>query len=176
MLVKTSLREFDLSSNSVMKVNATSESNIAPLLLLPTEVLGIVCHSLCQRSLNALTQTCKTLDLVAAPKLYHCIILRVPMRWSKLPSFESLISSSGKNFRYVGHVVVTTQQGQLRNCQRGGLSKDADQGCLFDFPPDFASDALNVRIRLLLARLPKQRLQSFRSISCPTVRLSFTNA
>ena len=153
-----------------MEVDATSKPKIAPLLTLPPEVLSIVGNDLCQRSLNALTQTCEALKLVVTPWLYKCLVLRVPVKWSRLSSLESLVSSSDHRFQYVEHIDVATRHSPSRKNDQGTwdhqkVSDGESDPFQIILPAKAASDALNVLVRLLIARLPKHRLQSFRFFS-----------
>ncbi len=178
-----------------------TEPDHPPLLTLPPEVLGMVCSRLNEYSLTRLMETCKSLNSIASIQLYEHVVLRVPMGWSRLPSLESLISSSGENFSLVRHITVATQHDVLRKNQkepvynlriRGVRSEDnagypwpdtessdynsEDSNGDWDgvlghpsppmLPPPSASRALNVLIRMLVARLPKHRLQTLRYV-CP---------
>ena len=182
-------------------------------MTLPPEVVVIVCNSLCKSSLNALTRTCKKMNDIVAPILYRSVILRAPIYWSRLPSFESLVSSSARNFDLVQQVHIVTQvtkdQQSAQSVQSDGStecegsaesdksaeddessesdesgeddessesdesgeddeSSKSDETSESDYdhirvhPADFASKAINVLIRILIARLPKQRLEVFR--------------
>ena len=149
----------------------TNDLNAGSLVTLPPEVLGLVCGSIDQRSLNALTRTCKILHSIAILKLYKTVILRVPIEWSRLPSLESLINSSVRNFDLIKQIHIVTQQHPLRDdhrcaqCIEWYTNSESDEELVYHLPSSSASSALNVLIRFLIARLPKQRLEIFRFAS-----------
>lgn len=178
-----------------------TEPNHPPLLILPPEVLGMVCSRLNEYSLTRLMETCKSLNSIASIQLYEHVVLRVPMEWSRLPSLESLISSSGENFSLVRHITIATKHDVLRKNQKEpvynlhirGIKSEDNAGYPYTYtessdydsedsnsdwdvvlghrsklmlPPPSASRALNVLIRMLVARLPKHRLQTLRYV-CP---------
>ena len=68
------------------------------------------------RDLNHLCCTCKTLTTVVLPTLHHTIELKIPLRWSGLPSLENLLASSSEGFKYTRCLsIVTKHYGQKDN-------------------------------------------------------------
>ena len=140
----------------------------AYLLRLPPEVLGKACDDLGQWNLNSLAKSCKALQSAVTPLLYETVSLRVPMKWSRLPSIESLITSTSDNFQYIKHLWIHTQHEPLSENQQGAAYHPYEREpieeeiLLFKLPPNWASDALNTLIRLLVLRLPRHRLQTLR--------------
>lgn len=143
------------------------ERHCAPLLGLPPEVLGILYDTFHRRDLNQISQTCKTLNSSAIPRLYKHVFIQVPMQWSRLPSLEALVGSSGESTQFIRSITVSTQQDPLREDQTRTVESRLPSVMalggrpLFVLPAVSASNALNVLIRLLIARLPKHRLRDF---------------
>ena len=133
------------------------------LQTLPQELLEIVLSNLGQNSLDGLTRTCGELRGNATPVLYQSVMLRVPIRWSVLPSLETLITS-GINFGYTRYISVVTQQDALRPSQQGPMddSNRIARHSSFVVPSDHASHTLNTYIRMVIAKLPRHRLRSLR--------------
>ncbi len=137
-------------------------------------------------------ETCRILNSIASPKLYEHLVLRVPMDWSQMPSLESLLSSSGENFSLIRHITITSHHVMLKKNKKvpehshgvldvGGEdmanypttdSEDSEEDWfhlvdhqrLFMVPPPWVSKVLNVLLRLLVARIPKHQLQTFRYV------------
>lgn len=127
--------------------------------------------------LNRLCLTCKTIKAVVLPKLYHQVVIRVPQKWSRLPSLEGLLGSTGDGLKYTTELSIETQQYPLRDSQQE--SKDsrppeevlAETKLQFYLPQISASNALNTLIRLLIVKLPQNRLEVFRHVFSPSSRL-----
>ena len=140
----------------------------ASLLALPPEILCIACSNLSQQTVNSLVQTCRTLRFNATPILYESVVLRVPMKWSRLPTLESLVSSSGENLRWIRRLAIDTQHDSIRKNQRGPTEdiftqdEPREHSKLFTLPSAAASHTLNILIRVLVARLPENGLQSLK--------------
>lgn len=125
---------------------------------------------LSQRSdLNKLSQSCKDLRDIVLPVLYRSVLVMVPMQWSRLPSLEGLLSSSGSNLQFTTNLFTGTQLDPLASDQSGDSdqlsssvsSHDEASQELF-VPKKDASNALNALVRLLILRIPKGGLESFR--------------
>lgn len=50
------------------------------------------------------------MSAVVLPTLYHTIELKVPLRWSRLPSLENLLASSSEGFKYTKCLKIITKQ------------------------------------------------------------------
>ena len=61
------------------------------------------------RDLGRLCCTCKTLNAVVLPTLYHTIELNVPLRWSRLPSLKNLLASLSEGFKYTKYLRIVTK-------------------------------------------------------------------
>lgn len=91
------------------------------------------------------------------------------MQWSRLPSLEGLLSSPGSNLRFTTDLRIETQLDPLRRDQIGDddqllrsiSSPNATSQELF-VPRKDASNALNALVRLLILKIPKGGLESFR--------------
>lgn len=73
------------------------------------------------------------------------------MRWSRHPSLEDLISSSGDGLQYIPEISVLTQQGSLLPKQRSELDhvqEEPDLSKPLYFPDNMSSNFLNALIRL----------------------------
>lgn len=56
------------------------------------------------------------MNAVVLPTLYRTIELKVPLRWSQLPSLESLLASSSEGLKYTRCLrIITTQYRQEDN-------------------------------------------------------------
>lgn len=127
--------------------------------------------------LNRACLTCKTIQAVVLSKLYKKVIIKVPQKWSQLPSLEGLLGSTGDGLKYTTDLSISTQQDPLRDSQQG--SEDArpqaqlleERNLQFYLPQSSASNALNTFVRLLIVKLPQNRLDEFRYVISPTARL-----
>ncbi len=135
------------------------------------------------RDLNSLSQSCKTLKAIALPQLYRTIELKVPLKWNRLESLEMLLAMSPESLRYTRGLHIVTQQAPIKDDGYGsrdnmGLtdsqeeddneessSGDKDRSFKLYHPGRWASNALNVQIRLLLYKLSRQQLCDFRSVN-----------
>lgn len=117
--------------------------------------------------LNRACLTCKTIQAVVLSKLYKKVIIKVPQKWSRLPSLEGLLGSTGDGLKYTTDLSISTQQDPLRDSQQG--SEDArpqaqlleERNLQFYLPQSSASNALNTFVRLLIVKLPQNRLDEF---------------
>lgn len=55
------------------------------------------------------------MNAVVLPTLYHTIELKVPLRWSHLPSLESLLASSSEGLKYTRSLRIVTKQYPLED-------------------------------------------------------------
>ena len=134
------------------------------LLRLPTELLFNVFDNLDQHSLSCLTRTCGHLQGAGTPKLYERMSLRAPVRWSRLPSLETLITSSGENLYGVRYISVETQNDPLRTSQQGPMDEFDQhlQHINFRLPSHHASHNMNQYIGMLVAKIPHRHLRGLR--------------
>lgn len=126
-------------------------------------------HQIAQyRDLNSLCRSCKALRATVTPRLYGTVELKVPCRWNRLSSLESLIGSQSQGFNYIRCLRIVVQQSSPSNDQLGDVEELSDSedepGCLFTVHTTnkFRSTALNALIRLLFLKIPRQCLQHFR--------------
>lgn len=89
----------------------------------------------------------------------------MPIRWSRLPAIENLLGSSDDNFRFVRQITIKTRQDPLSDDERDIESLTDSEAemekKLLALPSVAVSRALNVLIRLLIPKLPTQRLEVF---------------
>ena len=50
------------------------------------------------------------MSAIVLPRLYHTIELKIPLRWSRLPSLENLLASSSEGLKYTRCLRVVTKQ------------------------------------------------------------------
>ena len=118
--------------------------------------------------LSSLSRTCKTLNNAFLAKLYSHVVIRVPIRWSRLVSLENLVSSTGSGLKFITSIRVIAQQQPLNNetqeSEDGRTAQEIaeERDLFFCLPSSSASKALNGIIRLLLMRIPDNRLKGFR--------------
>lgn len=122
--------------------------------------------------LARLSLTCKALNSNVTPLLYQQVIIRVPLKWDSLDSLESLVcpdaASISRNLRYCRSISIKTQQAALPDLEYDEDKYGISQGDLYHVkfqlhkPSIWASNALNSLVRLLLHRLPRNTLQTFR--------------
>lgn len=129
--------------------------------------------------LNISCLTCKTIKAIVLPKLYKEVSIIVPQRWSRLSSLEGLLGSSGDGLKYTTDLMIQTQQDPLRNDQKGSEDIRPEAEILeertlkFCLPQSSASNALNAFVRLLLVKLPQNKLFSFRHVISHPTRLKY---
>lgn len=126
--------------------------------------------------------TCRTLNNAFLARLYSHVVIKVPIRWSRLTSLEDLISSAGSGFNFVTSICVTVQQqpsiDDAQESEDGRtaqeIAEERDLG--FCLPHVAASKALNALIRLLLMRIPDNHLKHFECVydSVDLLRQSLT--
>lgn len=127
--------------------------------------------------LNRSCLTCKTIKAVVLPRLYEEVFVKVPQRWSQLPSLEGLLGSTGDGLKYTKHLNISTQQDPLRDSQQGSEDTRSQAELLEErklqlyLPQSSASNALNALIRLLIVKLPQNQLDDFRYAVFPNTRL-----
>lgn len=121
--------------------------------------------------LNKLCLTCKAINAIVLPKLYREVFIKVPQRWSRLPSLEGLLGSTGDGLKFTTDLFIGTQQDPLRNDQQGSEDSRPHEETLtesklqFYLPQSSASNALNTLIRLLIVKLPRDQLDCFRYVT-----------
>ena len=114
---------------------------------------------------------------VLLPKLYKTVFIRVPQKWSRLPSLEGLLASTGDGLKHTTELFIQTQQDPLRASQQGSEgSRSPDETWAqtktqFYLPQSSVSDALNALIRLLIVKLPQDRLHGFQYVIAPSTML-----
>ena len=120
--------------------------------------------------LNSVSRTCKTLNNAFLAKLYSRVLIRVPIRWSRLASLENLVASFGNGLKFTTTIFIAALQ-QSSNGETLESEDDRtpdetaeEEDLLFCLPSSSASKALNVMIRLLLMRIPDNRLKGFRYV------------
>ena len=127
--------------------------------------------------LNRSCLTCKTIKAVVLPKLYNTVYIKVPQRWSQLPSLEGLLGATGDGLKYTQCLSIGTQQDPLRDGQQGSEDTRSQAELLeerqlqFCLPHSSASNALNAFIRLLIVKLPQNQLDDFRYVVSLKTRL-----
>ena len=111
--------------------------------------------------------TCKTIKAVVLPRIYEHVFIKAPQKWSRLPSLEGLLGSTGDGLKYTTQLSIETQQDPLRESQQGSEDfRDPEQVLSesvlqFYKPQTSASNALNALIRILIFKLPEARLETF---------------
>ena len=111
-----------------------------------------------------MSRTCKTLNDAFLASLYSQVVIKVPIRWSRLVSLENLISSAGSGLKLTTSICITTQQQPSKHDVQeiedhsATLEDLAGSSCL---PQASASKALNILVRLLLGRIPDNHLKCF---------------
>ena len=104
----------------------------------------------------------------ALPKLYKTVVITAPQRWSQLPSFESLLGSDGDGLKYTTELYIGTQQYPLQESQEESedqrLPEEVPAEMQFQFflPQSSTSNALNTLVRLIILKLPRNKLELFR--------------
>ena len=104
---------------------------------------------------------------VALPKLYKTVVIKAPQRWSRLPSFESLIGSPGNGLEYTTELYIGTQQEPVQASQEGPEDErppeevQSESELQFFLPHSSMSNALNTLVRLIILKLPRDRLELF---------------
>lgn len=122
--------------------------------------------------------TCKTIKAVVLPRIYEDVVIKVPPKWSRLPSLEGLLGSTGDGLKYTTQLSIETQQDPLRESQQGSEDfRDPEQvlsesNLQFYLPQTSASNALNTLIRILIFKLSEARLRTFWYGIPPPIRRS----
>lgn len=153
---------------STMQDPGKTELKPSRLVELPLELQGMIFEDVNNFDLNRLCLTCKTIKAVVLPKLYHQVVIRVPQKWSRLPSLEGLLGSTGDGLKYTKYLFIATQQYPLRDSQQEFEDSRRPEEVLaetklqFYLPQSSASNALNAQIRILIRKLPLNQLEEFR--------------
>ena len=140
------------------------------LTKIPPEVQNLIGRHVNVGDLNSLTRTCKALNNALLAKLYSLVVLRVPIRWSRLISLENLVSSSGSGLKFTKSILIATQQqpskGETLESEDSRTAEEIaeERDLLFCLPSSSASKALNIMIRLLLMRIPDNHLKLFKCV------------
>lgn len=149
-----------------MDTNAI-ESKASLLVALPPEIQNLIIENLNRYDLNRLCLTCKTIKAIVLPRIYEIVVIKAPQNWSRLPSLEGLLGSTGDGLKYTTQLFIETQQDPLRKSQQESedlrnpeqaLSEDNLQ--LYQ-PQTSASNHLNALIRILIFKLPEAQLDKF---------------
>lgn len=102
--------------------------------------------------------------------LYQVVVIKVPIRSSRLVSLENLVSSSYSGLKFTTTVVITIQQQPSKDETLGSQDDRTtdeiaeERDFLFCLPSRSASKDLNGMIQLLLMRIPDNRLKRFRCV------------
>ena len=168
-----------------------NHSRASRLDRLPPEVLGCILAEVCCHPSHAresvvlitssqverpvglarISLTCRALYADVTPHLYRHVIIRVPFKWDCLNSLENLIcqddASVSRKLGYCRSLSIKTQQTvpylEHHDCKYELSREDGDNSrFLLHKPSAWASNALNSLVRLLLLRLPRHTLQTFR--------------
>ena len=105
---------------------------------------------------------------VALPKLYKTVVIKAPQRWSQLPSVERLLGSDGSGLKSTTELYICTQQDPLQEYQEESEDQRLPEEVLaehqlqFFLPQSSASNVLNTLVRLIILKLPRDRLELFR--------------
>lgn len=116
----------------------------------------------------------KRINAAVLPKLYKKVFIKVPQRWSRLPSLDGLLASTGSGLNHTTELFVQTQQDPLRDGQQRSedswstLEVRAQMNLQFYVPQSSVSNALNYSIRNLIVKLPRDRLKGFQYVSTPS--------
>ena len=120
--------------------------------------------------LNSVSRTCKTLNNGFLAKLYSRVVIRVPIRWSRLVSLENLVSSAGSGLKFTTTILITAQQhqskGETLESEDDSTAQEIaeERDLVFCLPSSSSSKALNGMIRLLLMRIPDNHLKIFKCV------------
>lgn len=94
-------------------------------------------------------------------------MLKVPQSWSVLRNFEYLLASGGEGLQYTTSLKITTHVGRLSATDfredRFAMQPEEPEPAILQiyFPGVSASIHLNALVRILLKRLPRQRITEF---------------
>ena len=111
-----------------------------------------------------MTRTCRSLNDAFLASLYTYVVIRAPIRWSRLVSLENLVSFPSRGLSFTTGICITTQQQPSKDDAQDNDDASTtreDLASLF-LPQASASKALNVMIRLLLRRIPDNHLKRFK--------------
>ena len=153
----------DSSTHHAAMDHTMARSSGAPLLELLPELLNAVCSMLSQHNLSVLMQTCKALKSAVAPILYNHVVLRVPVSWERLASIESLAGCSEENLLSIRHITIATRHNPSKEHQKSlyrALTLHEVLGSRYEDSP--ASRELNLMVRMLIIRMPRNQLQSIK--------------
>lgn len=109
--------------------------------------------------------TCKSLKAQVFPRLYERLVLKVPQTWDELSHIESLVLSAGEGLQYTTSIRIVPQTKRLYNRRATALPASTEPKTLcgdISIPHALVSKHLNTIVRILLKRLPEQRLIEFR--------------
>ncbi|KAG8529189.1 uncharacterized protein KY384_005824 [Bacidia gigantensis] len=117
---------------------------------------------------TALCQVDRALYLTVQPVLYEYLDIRVPLRWQRLASLESLLSTNNSGFRFTrAFRIINSRTLDGAGADKGGLGvlkvteQDVEARFLSYEPESHASYTLNGLIRLILGRLTPNSLRIF---------------
>lgn len=95
------------------------------------------------------------------PILYKELLLKVPVDFSSLQTFENLLDPSGDGLQFTTSITISTQWAPV---ERDDDDYDADvalenENSQFFLPMQSVSHALNIYIRQLIKHVPQNHLQ-----------------
>lgn len=132
-----------------------------------------------RRDLSRLSRTCSAIKAVVLPILYSHLVLKIPCKWVRLCHLENLLASNSDNLQ---HVTSLSLINDLNNAHvydgyTEGLLSDVELETIHNgvhTPHPLVSSQLNMILRILLQRLPRDRLTEFvwvYLVSCTVSRL-----
>ena len=160
--------------HEVREIHDTSTSDIRIMFEIsfssPSHRTNIWVQLRSLEDLSRVSQTCKTVFANATPVLYSNLSLSVPRKWSRLSAIENLLV-------YPVNALQYTMGLSIIMCPISSRYKDPefedglDQGATSEGgeetqshikrPLPSLSDGLNRLVRLLIRKLPEERLTSF---------------
>ncbi|KAM0798664.1 hypothetical protein BDR22DRAFT_362796 [Usnea florida] len=163
-------------------MKSTSRSKASLLVALPSEIQSLITANLNRYDLNRLCLTCKTFKAIVFPQIYERVVIRAPPKWSRLPSLEGLLGSTGDGLKYTTQLFIETQQAPLRESQlesddfQDPEANSSESTLQFYLPQTSMSIFLNALIRILISKLPKAQLKTFSyGISLPICPIRRSN-
>ena len=126
-----------------------------------------IADQLCQkishsRDLSCLSRTCKEWKAVTFLRLYACVKITVPHHLTDLDFIEHLLSSTGEGLRFTKSTKIQTVQ-KMPNAQLHDRY-DPQEATAVSFPEYTWSENVNISIRLLTMKVPKNMLEEFMDV------------
>ena len=124
-----------------------------------------IADQLCQKvshptDLSCLSRTCKEWKAVTFPRLYACVKITVPHHLTDLDFLEHLLSSTGEGLRFTKSIKIQTVQKHCDNARLNDRYNPQDATAV-SFPEDTWSENVNILIRLLIMKVPKNTIKEF---------------